>query len=135
NYARALKAVNDAAAAADAAVRDKQADPSGFVAEAAIETIKSAAGEYENAIVGGALAKPVEYQDQRSFHWYADDMIESVAAGLHRKDANALKQWRAGIAELKKFFPSATPPRRPVKDHAQLLAIVSRMELAAGKLM
>jgi hypothetical protein len=135
DYARALKAVNDAAAAADAAVKDKQTDMPGFVAEAAIETIKTAAGEYENAIVGGALAKPVEYQDARGFIWHAEHMIENVAAGLQKKDANALKQVRAGFAELKKIFPAAVPPRRPVKDHAQLLAIISRIELAAGKLM
>src|SRR5262245_45689880 len=134
-YLRAFKAVNDAAVAADAAVRDKQADTSGFVAEAAIETIKSAASEYENAIVGGSLAKPVEYQDARGFIWHAERMIESVAAGLQTKDANALKQVRAGFAELKRIFPAAMPPRRPVRDHAQLLAIISRMELAAGKLM
>jgi hypothetical protein len=42
---------------------------------------------------------------------------------------------RAGLAELKKVFPAATPPRTPVKDHAALLAVIARVELAAGKLM
>jgi hypothetical protein len=135
DYVRARKAVDDAVAAAEAAVKNKQADMAGFVAEAAIEAIKTAAGEYENAIVGGTLAKPVEYQDARGFIWQAERMIASVAADLQKKDANALKQVRAGFAELKKIFPAAMPPRRPVKDHAQLLAIISRTELAAGKLM
>jgi hypothetical protein len=135
DYARALKAVIDATGMADAALMDKQADMPGFVAEAAIETIKTAAGEYENAIVGGTLAKPVEYQDARGFIWHAERMIESVAAGLQKKDANALKQVRAGFAKLKKVFPAAMPPRRPVKNHAQVLSIISRIELAAGKLM
>ena len=44
-------------------------------------------------------------------------MIESVAADLQKKDADALKQVRAGLAELKKVFPAAVPPRTPVKDH------------------
>jgi hypothetical protein len=39
------------------------------------------------------------------------------------------------LAELKKAFPSATPPKTPVKDHAAVLGDVARIELAAGKLM
>ena len=39
------------------------------------------------------------------------------------------------LAELKKAFPSAMPPRVPVKDHAAVLVDVARIELAAGKLM
>ena len=63
-------------------------------------------------------------------------MIDSVAAGLQKKDAAALNAVRAGLAELKKVFPAAMPPKRPVKDHAcPLLAIIARVELAAGKLM
>ena len=134
-YAKALKAVSDALAAADAGLKDKQTDWPGFVAEAAIESIKAAAGEYEGALVDGRIAKPVEYQDARGFIWQAERMIDSVAAGLQKKDAAALKDVRAGLAELKKVFPAATPPKTPVKDHAALLAIIARVELAAGKLM
>ena len=135
DYAKALKPVNDALAAAEAGMKEKQADWPGFVAEAAIESIKTATGEYEKAIVDGKIAKPVEYQDARGFIWQADRMIESVAADLQKKDADALKQVRAGLAELKKVFPAAMPPRTPVKDHPPCSAIVARIELAAGKLM
>jgi hypothetical protein len=135
DYAKALKAVSDALAAADAGLKEKQADWPGFVAEAAIESIKAAAGEYEAALVGGRIAKPVEYQDARGFIWQAGRMIDSVASGLQKKDAAALKDVRAGLTELKKVFPAATPPRTPVKDHAAFLAVIARVELAAGKLM
>ena len=64
-----------------------------------------------------------------------DRMIESVAADLQKKDAAALNGVRAGLAELKKAFPSAIPPKTPVKDHAAVLGDVARIELAAGKLM
>jgi hypothetical protein len=134
-YAKARKPVDDALAAAEAGMKEKQADWPGFVTEVAIESIKTAANEYEGAIVNGRIAKPVEYQDARGFIWQADRMIESVAADLQKKDADALKQVRAGLAELKKVFPAAMPPRTPVKDHAAMLAIVARIELAAGKLM
>ena len=116
DYTKALKAVNDALAAADAGMKPKQGNWPGFVVEAAVEALKAATGEYQQAIVGGRIAKPVEYQDARGFVWQADRMIESVAADLQKKDAAALDEMRAGLAALKKAFPSPTPPRAPVKD-------------------
>jgi hypothetical protein len=62
-------------------------------------------------------------------------MIESVAPSLQKKDPTALKEVRARIAEIKKVFPAAVPPRVPVKDQAALLAMVSQLELTAVKLM
>ena len=134
-YAKALKAVHDALGAADAGMKAKQSDWPGFVVEAAVEALKAATGEYQQAVVGGKIAKPVEYQDARGFILQADRMIESVAPDLQRKDSAALDQVRAGLAELKKAFPSPMPPRTPVKDYGGVLADVSRIELAAGKLM
>ena len=134
-YAQALKSVNDALAAADAGLRAKQANWPGFAVEAAIETLKAAANEYQQAIVGGRIAKPVEYQDARGFIWQADSMIASVATELRKTDGAALSEMIAGLMELKKAFPSPMPPRAPVKDHAAVLGDVSRIELAAGKLM
>ena len=134
-YTKALKAVHDALGAADAGMKAKQSDWAGFVVEAAVEALKAATGEYQQAVVGGKIAKPVEYQDARGFILQADRMIESVAPDLQRKDSAALDQVRAGLAELKKAFPSPMPPRTPVKDYGGVLADVSRIELAAGKLM
>ncbi len=135
DYAQALKSVNDALAAVTAAMKAKQENWPGFVVEASVEALKAAAGEYQNAIVNGRIVKPVEYQDARGFIWQADRMIEGVAPDLQKKDAAALTQVRAGLAELKKAFPSPMPPRTPVKDHGAVLGDVSRIELAAGKLM
>jgi hypothetical protein len=42
---------------------------------------------------------------------------------------------RAALADLKKAFPTAMPPKVPVKDHGAVLGDVSRIELALGKLM
>jgi hypothetical protein len=135
DYTKALKSVNDALAAADAGMKAKQSNWPGFVVEAAVEALKTAASEYEAAIVGGRIAKPVEYQDARGFIWQAERMIESVAPDLQKKDPAALGQVRSGMAELRKAFPSPMPPRAPVKDHGAVLGDVSRIELAAGKLM
>jgi hypothetical protein len=135
DYAQAQKAVSDALAAADAAMKERTGDWPGFVVEAAVEAFKTATGEYKQAIVDGKIVKPVEYQDARGFIWQGERMIESVAADLQKKNAVALADVRAGLAELKKAFPAAMPPRVPVKDPAALLADVARIELAAAKLM
>jgi hypothetical protein len=134
-YSNALKSVNDALAAADAGLKAKQENWAGFVVEAAVEALKMATGEYQQAIVQGRIVKPVEYQDARGFVWQANGMIESVAGDLRKKDAAALQDVRAGLAELKKAFPSPMPPKVPVKDAAAALLDVSRIELTAGKLM
>ncbi|MGB9367947.1 MAG: hypothetical protein WCE79_18240, partial [Xanthobacteraceae bacterium] len=59
DYAKAWKQVEDALAAADAGVKSKQASD-GFVVETALELLKSATGEYQQAIAKGRIAKPVE---------------------------------------------------------------------------
>jgi hypothetical protein len=135
DYAKALKSVNDALVAADAGVKATQDNWPGFMVEAAVEALKAAAGEYQQAIVGGKIAKPVEYQDARGFVLQAERMIESVAPDLQKKDAQALAGVQAGLAQLKKAFPTPMPPKIPVKDPGAVLADVSRIELAAGKLM
>lgn len=134
DYAKALKAVDDALAAADAGVKAKQPSE-GFAVETALELLKSATGEYEEAIVKGRIAKPVEYQDARGFVWQSEKMVEAQSAALEKKDAAALKSVRDGFAELKKTWPAAMPPKTPVKDYAGVLSDVSRIELAIGKLM
>jgi hypothetical protein len=105
------------------------------VVSTAVESLKTAAGEYQQAIVGGRIGKPVEYQDARGFILQAERMIDGVAPDLEKKDAVALRGVRGGFAELKKAFPSPLPPRAPVKDHGAMLSDVSRIELAAGRLM
>jgi hypothetical protein len=135
DYAQALQRVKDALAAADAGLKAKEDNWAGFLIEAGVETLKMAADEYQKAIVGGRIAKPVEYQDARGFVWQADAMIESVSMALTSRDEGSLAGVRAGLAELKKAFPSAIPPKTPVKDAAAVLGDVSRIELAAGKLM
>jgi hypothetical protein len=135
DYAKAFKAVEEALAATDAGLKAKHSNWDGFTVEAAVELIKASSGEYEEAIVKGRIAKPVEYQDSRGFIWEAEKMIKSVAPALEKKDAEAAKKTLAALAELKKAFPKAMPPKKPVKDHAALLSDISRIELAAGKLM
>jgi hypothetical protein len=135
DYARALKAVEDAFAASDAGLKARQQNWDSFTVETALEVLKSATGEYKEAIVKKRIAKPVEYQDARGFVWQAEKMIEGVAPALEKKNAEALKHVREALADLKKAWPTAMAPKTPVKDYGAVLGDVSRIELSAGKLM
>jgi hypothetical protein len=134
-YDKAFKAVDAALMAADGGLKTKQKDWEDFQLEATLELLRSATGEYKEAIVKGRIAKPVEYQDARGFVWQSEKMIEAIAPALEKKNAEGLKQMRAGYAELKKAWPEAMAPKTPVKDYATVLGDVSRIEVAAGKLM
>lgn len=134
-YAKAWQAVEQALAAADVGLKEKQGDWPRFMLAAALEVLKTAPDEYFEAVVRGRIAKAVEYQDARGFILQAEKMIESVAAGLEQKDAAALQDIRAGVAELKQVFPTAIPPSAPIKDQAAVLAIIARIEAAAGRLL
>src|SRR4051794_1553923 len=116
DYDKALKAVEDALAAADAGLKTRQPNWDSFAVETALELLKSSTHEYDEAIVKGRIAKPVEYQDARGYVWHSEKMIESVASALEKKNADALKAVRAGFAELKKAWPAAMAPKTPVKD-------------------
>jgi iron uptake system EfeUOB component EfeO/EfeM len=135
DYDVASKTVADALAKADAGLKAKETDWDTFMLHAAIETLKTSIEEYAGAIDKGRIDKPVEYQDGRGYIWQSERMIESVAPALEKKNSDALKQVRAGYAELKKIFPTAVPPRKPVKDHAAMVKEVERIVAAAGPLM
>jgi hypothetical protein len=135
DYDNALNAVEEALGAADAGLKAKQPNWDSFEVETALELLKSSTNEYQEAIVKGRIAKPVEYQDARGFVWQSEKMIESVAPALEKKNADALKAVREGYVELKKAWPAAMAPKTPVKDYAAVLSDVSRIELSVGKLM
>ena len=62
-------------------------------------------------------------------------MIESVAGELEANNAAALSDMRAGFAQLKQSFASVIAPKQAVLDDSAVLGTVSRIELAAAKIM
>lgn len=134
-YAKARERVENALAAADANLKARQPSWPRFVVEVAIETLKTAPEEYEDAIAKDRLAHPVGYQTARGFILQADRMIESVAGDLEAKNPEALRDIRQEFAQLKQAFATVNAPKRPPLAAAGLLGVVSRIELAAGKLI
>jgi hypothetical protein len=132
-YRTALTALEERLAAADKGVEAKATEWQPFVVDTVLEMLRSAMGEYEEAIVKGRIAKPVEYQDSRGFVWQAEKLFGTVAEGIGQKDAEALKAAQAAFADLKKAWPAPVPPKAPVRDVSQVLADVSRIELQLGR--
>jgi hypothetical protein len=133
-YPKALESVERALAAADAELKTRQTDWPRFELAAAIAVVKTAAEEYEDAIAKDRIVHPVGYRTARGFILQADRMIESVAGDLAAKNADALRDLRDGLSQLKQAFATVNAPKRPSIDAAAMLGIVSRIESAAGKL-
>jgi hypothetical protein len=102
--------------------------------EVAIAVLKTAPDEYDDAVAQGRIVRPIGYQTARGFILQADRMIETAAPELTAKDAVALSEMRAGLAQLKQAFASVTAPKLAVMENAAVSAIVSQIEAAAGKL-
>lgn len=134
-YDGALVAVQERLTEAETGLRGVESDWAKFSVETALETLKVAADEYGNAIEKGRIGKAVEYQDSRGFVLYASILTEAVSADLARKDADALKQMQAAFAELKKAWPTAIAPKKPVKDVSTVLGDMARVELQAGNFL
>src|SRR3954464_4130519 len=132
-YRTALAGVEERLARADKGVRDKEQNWPSFVVETILEVLGSAAGEYEEAIENGRIAKPIEYQDARGFVWQADKLLGSVGPDLAAKDADAVQAAQAAFADLKQAWPSPLPPKAPVKDLSAVLAGMSKIELQIGR--
>jgi hypothetical protein len=102
--------------------------------EVAIETLKAAPDEFDDAVAQGRIVRPIGYQTARGFILQADRMIENVAPELAANNAAALSELRAGFAQLKQAFASVIAPKQAVMDYSAVLGIVARVESAAGKL-
>lgn len=132
-YPKALEKVDAALAAADAALKSRQFDWPRFSVAVAVEVLKAAADEYEGAFARGRIVHSIGYRTARGFILQADHMVASAAPQLQDGDAAALADIRAGLAQIKQSFVSINAPDRPTLDEKGLYALVSQVELAAGK--
>ena len=132
-YARALTTLEERLAVADKSLRSEQANWPYFTMETTLETLRSAADEYEEAIEGGRISNVVEYQDSRGFVWEAERLFAGVADDLAKKDGDAVAAIRTAFADLKGAWPSAMPPQKPAKDLGQVLSDISKIELQLSR--
>lgn len=104
-----------------------------FAIQSAIEVLRTAQTEYENAMENGMFTKPVEYQDSRGFVWRAERVIEEAAKSPPQPlDDEAMTKVRAAFARLKTAWPSPLPPEKPLLEVGQVSALISDIELATS---
>lgn len=132
---RATRAkVEDALTAADTALKARRPDWPRFVAAVAVEVLKAATDEYEDAASETRILHPIGYQTARGFVLQADRMFESVAADIGARNAEALRDIRDGLAQLKQAFAAVSAPRKPAMQAAAVAALVAKVDLAARKI-
>lgn len=129
----ALVAKLDAAAGSIAAETLRKPAFALSVVERLLET---AADEYKEALEGGRIANPVEYQDSRGFVWTAEDLVRGMAPALKAKDAEAYAAVEKGFADLKRAWPSVVPGTGAAQavSEAEVRANISRIALAMSRL-
>lgn len=131
-YARARAALDERLAAAETAVKAKEANGTYFVLETALEVLQQAADEYEEAVQKGRIANVVEYQDARGFVLEVDRLVGTVLPAASAKNADAAKALQASLNDLKGTFPAVTPPKQAVKDSSEFLSAIAKFELQLG---
>jgi hypothetical protein len=100
-----------------------------------IAVLKTAPEEYADAVGNGRIVHPIGYQTARGFILQADRMLESVATDLEAKNADALRDMREGLSQLKQAFAALSAPKRPPIEPEAMLKLVARVEAATDKLM
>jgi hypothetical protein len=133
-YPKAWEKVAEALAKADAALKAKVPNWPRFEVAVAVEVLKAARDEYEEAIANGRIAHAVGYRTARGFIRQAERMIENAGPALPADNAVALADIRAGLEGINPAFTSIDAPDRPTMDVAALAAAVAQIEMAAGKL-
>lgn len=131
-YDAALAALNAKLDLIDAGLKAEKADWMPFVVDTALETMRSAIGEYKESIEGGRFGKAVEYQDSRGFVLQADLLLASVTPALTAKDPAVAARMIAGMTALKAAWPTPVPPAAVVDDASKVAANISKLELVLG---
>jgi flagellin-specific chaperone FliS len=134
-YAKAYAAIQNALNSAENSLAAKDSDWPASVMETAVDLALSAADEYKQAVANGGIKNLTAYHDARGFILQADRMIKAVAPALEKKDAEALARVRALLTELARALPLTLPAQEGVRDISWIFGNVSRVELAAGRLM
>ena len=132
-FTQALARLNDRLDSIDAAVKARHPEWMPFAIETALETMRSALGEYAQSIEGGRFVKAVEYQDARGFVFQAASLLQSLAPQMTAKSSEDCTRALQEIAQLKTAWPSPVPPQAVVLDAASVASAVSRLELALGQ--
>jgi len=132
-YSKDLAKVDAALTAADAGLKAREADWPHFTIAVAVEVVRTAVNEYEDAVANGQIVHAVGYRTARGFILQADRMIEDAALEVPPGDAPALADIRAGVTQFKAAFAGSNAPKNAPLAEAAADALVSQIEQALRK--
>jgi hypothetical protein len=112
---------------------EKRREPD-FLGGVVVDVLGTAADEYGAAFEGDRVVNVVEYQDSLGFVQETTDLLAAHAAAFTGDNAARLKAIQKQLAELRKAWPSVSPPDKPVMRPGEALALVSGIELEASGL-
>lgn len=130
-YAEAKEAIAKARAAIPAEARDSAK----VQLQAAIALLKAAAHEYEEAVRDGMFSVVEEYQDGWGFVQVAERTIAGVSAQIRNISPDVDDRIKEHLRALKRAWPDAVPPERAIVSTDDVHAMVSRIELAASRII
>ena len=133
-YSKALAKVDAALAAADAGLKVRQLDWPKFTMAVAVEVLKTAAEEYDNAIEDGRITHATGYRTARGFVLQADRMIEHAVAEMPGSDPAAFADIRIDMSKIRSAFAGQSAPERLTIDQKAFEQAVSNVQLALQKL-
>ncbi|MBH8555431.1 helix-hairpin-helix domain-containing protein [Nostocaceae cyanobacterium CENA357] len=126
-----LQAVDGAIATLSAEQRSKP----GFVLQVINELLDAANSEYGAAIADGKITAAIEYQDSRGFVVYANELYQGISSQVAQENPEANKAIVTSLAELKKAWPSVTPPAKPVQTPSEVTKLVTTIEQNSQKVI
>ncbi len=111
-----------------AALRQEQLQSPEFVLDVINQMLRTAAQEYNAAIVDNQIVEVVEYQDSRGFVFISDELYQNIAAAMsqNRPDDHAVIS--KNLQALKQIWPSVSPPETPVEPSSEVIRMVAEIE-------
>ncbi len=111
-----------------AALPEEQRQSPEFVMDVIVNTLRTAAEEYEAAIADNQIVEVIEYQDSRGFVLYADQLYQTIANEMSQSRPDDHAVISQNLAELQTVWPSVTPPETPVQPPEAVYELVSEIE-------
>jgi hypothetical protein len=110
------------------AIPEEKRNSSEFILSSMVEMLKTAATEYEAAIINNQFVEIVEYQDSRGFVFYCDELYQTIAQSKSQADPEGHQVITDTLAELKTAWPTIEPPDAPIKEPSEIYSLVSQIE-------
>jgi hypothetical protein len=108
-----------------------------YVGSVISSLLATAAHEYSEAVVDGAIAETIEYQDAYAFIERAHELYHSIAAAVEAANAEEAEEIDEAFDALMAALPSVQPPGTvtPVEDIAAAAALIGHeLEEVVGAL-